>query len=60
MSIIKKVVIQIGVGGMEMVYDYMIVGGGIVGLSTGYALIKKHPRAKVLIVEKEPSLAAHQ
>lgn len=43
-----------------MVYDYMIVGGGIVGLSTGYALIKKHPRAKVLIVEKEPSLAAHQ
>ncbi|WHZ05264.1 L-2-hydroxyglutarate oxidase [Neobacillus sp. YX16] len=45
---------------MEMVYDYMIVGGGIVGLSTGYALIKKHPRAKVLIVEKEPSLAAHQ
>lgn len=45
---------------MEMIYDYMIVGGGIVGLSTGYALIKKHPRAKVLILEKEPSLAAHQ
>jgi (S)-2-hydroxyglutarate dehydrogenase len=43
-----------------MIYDYIIVGGGIVGLSTGFALRNKHPKAKLLIIEKEPSLAAHQ
>lgn len=43
-----------------MMYDYIIIGGGIVGLSTGYALVNKHPQAKLLVIEKEPSLAAHQ
>ena len=43
-----------------MFYDYIIVGGGIVGLSTGYALTEKQPNAKILIIEKEASLAAHQ
>ncbi|WP_126429046.1 L-2-hydroxyglutarate oxidase [Brevibacillus marinus] len=41
-------------------YDYVIVGGGIVGLSTGYALIQKYPRIKLAVVEKEHTLAAHQ
>jgi L-2-hydroxyglutarate oxidase len=41
-------------------YDYIIIGGGIVGLSTCYALIEKYPRAKIAIVEKENSLAFHQ
>ncbi|WP_027416759.1 L-2-hydroxyglutarate oxidase [Aneurinibacillus terranovensis] len=41
-------------------YDYIIVGGGIVGLSTGYALIKKYPQSKIAIIEKEHTLAYHQ
>lgn len=41
-------------------YDYVIIGGGIVGLSTGYALIQKYPQAKIAIIEKENTLAFHQ
>lgn len=41
-------------------YDYVIIGGGIVGLSTGYALIQKYPQAKIAVVEKENTLAFHQ
>nr|WP_245203527.1 L-2-hydroxyglutarate oxidase [Ammoniphilus resinae] len=43
-----------------MVYDYLIVGGGIVGLSTAYALTKRDPQAKIALIEKESSLAYHQ
>lgn len=38
-----------------MIYDYVIVGGGISGLNTGVELLKKNPNLKVLIVEKNPS-----
>ncbi|HVK04016.1 MAG TPA: L-2-hydroxyglutarate oxidase [Armatimonadaceae bacterium] len=41
-------------------YDFAIVGGGIVGLATGYALARRHPGARLLVVEKEPGWAAHQ
>lgn len=41
-------------------YDYAIVGGGIVGLSTGMALTKRFPGARILVLEKERSLAEHQ
>jgi L-2-hydroxyglutarate oxidase len=41
-------------------YDFAIVGGGIVGLSTGMSLGKRYPHARILIVEKENSVAAHQ
>lgn len=43
-----------------MIYDFIIVGGGIVGLATGYSLIKKYPDASLLILEKESTVAAHQ
>lgn len=33
-------------------YDYVIVGGGIAGLSTAYWLLKKDPRLKIGIIEK--------
>ncbi|MFM1654156.1 L-2-hydroxyglutarate oxidase [Brevibacillus sp. B_LB10_24] len=45
---------------MTIQYDYLIIGGGIVGLSTGYSLLQKYPAAKVAILEKEPVLAFHQ
>lgn len=32
--------------------DYVIVGSGIVGLSTAYHLRQKHPKARILILEK--------
>ena len=41
-------------------YDFSIIGGGIVGLSTGMALSQRYPNAKVLILEKEASWAHHQ
>lgn len=41
-------------------YDFTIIGGGIVGLSTGMALTKKFPHAKIAIIEKENELAHHQ
>ncbi|HLR65591.1 L-2-hydroxyglutarate oxidase [Virgibacillus alimentarius] len=41
-------------------YDFLIVGGGIVGLSTGMSLYKKYPNAKVAVLEKESEIASHQ
>ncbi|MBM7644092.1 L-2-hydroxyglutarate oxidase [Scopulibacillus daqui] len=41
-------------------YDYIIIGGGIVGLSVGYVLSKRYPQAKMLVIEKERILASHQ
>ncbi|WP_035445782.1 L-2-hydroxyglutarate oxidase [Bacillus sp. UNC41MFS5] len=41
-------------------YDFTIVGGGIVGLSTGMALSRYYPKAKILILEKEKVWASHQ
>ncbi|HEV7180453.1 MAG TPA: FAD-dependent oxidoreductase, partial [Candidatus Baltobacteraceae bacterium] len=43
-----------------MLYDIAIVGGGIVGLATGRELLMRHPHLKVVILEKEDILAAHQ
>ena len=41
-------------------YDYVIIGGGIIGLSTAWQLQSRHPRSQVLLLEKESSLARHQ
>ncbi len=41
-------------------YDYTIIGGGIVGLSVGKELAEKYPNKKILVLEKEDELAAHQ
>ena len=43
-----------------MIYDAIIVGGGIVGLSTGFNLLKKNASLKILLLEKEPKIARHQ
>ncbi len=43
-----------------MLYDVVLVGGGIVGLSTGYKLITARPDLKIAILEKESQLALHQ
>ncbi|MEA5580440.1 L-2-hydroxyglutarate oxidase [Nodularia harveyana UHCC-0300] len=41
-------------------YDFAIVGGGIVGLSTAMALGKRYPNARILVLEKENNWAFHQ
>jgi (S)-2-hydroxyglutarate dehydrogenase len=41
-------------------HDYVIVGGGIVGLATAMAVGKKYPMARILVLEKEKDLAQHQ
>jgi (S)-2-hydroxyglutarate dehydrogenase len=41
-------------------YDFAIIGGGIVGLSTGMALVKSYPNARILVLEKESDWAFHQ
>jgi L-2-hydroxyglutarate oxidase len=39
--------------------DVLIIGAGVVGLSTGIALLQSRPAMKVLIAEKEKSIGAH-
>ncbi|WP_367971542.1 L-2-hydroxyglutarate oxidase [Vibrio scophthalmi] len=41
-------------------YDYIIVGGGIIGASTAWQLKKKLPDKRILLVEKESEYALHQ
>jgi (S)-2-hydroxyglutarate dehydrogenase len=41
-------------------YDFAIIGGGIVGLSTAMALGKRYPDAQIIVLEKEGDWAAHQ
>ncbi|EKQ70562.1 putative dehydrogenase [Leptolyngbyaceae cyanobacterium JSC-12] len=43
-----------------MMYDFAIIGGGIVGLSTGMALGQCYPNARILVLEKESQWAFHQ
>ncbi|MYV37948.1 L-2-hydroxyglutarate oxidase [Streptomyces sp. SID1328] len=40
--------------------DVLVVGGGIVGLSTAYALTRAAPGTRVIVLEKEPGPARHQ
>lgn len=45
---------------MSQLYDYAIVGGGIVGLATAMKLSQALPDAKIAVLEKESSWAYHQ
>lgn len=42
------------------VFDFAVVGGGLVGLASACALLKAHPGASLVLLEKEPQVAAHQ
>lgn len=43
-----------------MIYDFIVIGGGIVGLSTAMQLAERRPGAAILVLEKEKGLARHQ
>ncbi|MFI1832055.1 L-2-hydroxyglutarate oxidase [Streptomyces olivaceoviridis] len=40
--------------------DVLVIGGGIVGLSTAYATTRAAPGTRVIVLEKEPGPARHQ
>ena len=40
--------------------DIVIIGGGIVGLATAYQIKLKNPALKIVVLEKEEEIAAHQ
>jgi (S)-2-hydroxyglutarate dehydrogenase len=42
------------------VFDFAVIGGGIVGLSTARALLERHPGARLVVLEKEEGWARHQ
>ncbi|GGO85272.1 L-2-hydroxyglutarate oxidase [Wenjunlia tyrosinilytica] len=41
-------------------YDVLVVGGGIIGLSTAHAITQAAPGTSVAVLEKETALATHQ
>jgi L-2-hydroxyglutarate oxidase LhgO len=45
---------------MPQTADVTIVGAGIVGLATAVNLTERHPRARVVVLDKEPQIATHQ
>ena len=40
--------------------ELAVVGAGIVGLACAYALVRRWPDLRVVVVEKEPEVGAHQ
>ena len=44
----------------EGIYDWVIVGAGIVGLATAREMLQRAPGLRVAVLEKEPDLARHQ
>lgn len=45
---------------MAKVHDFIVIGGGIVGVSTAWQLQRKYPHASIVLVEKESNFAKHQ
>ncbi len=35
-------------------HDFVVIGGGIVRLSTARALLRRRPSSRLLVLEKEP------
>jgi len=43
-----------------MTYDFAIIGAGIVGLSTAWQLLQREPEKRIVVLEKETTVACHQ
>ncbi|NNG17036.1 MAG: L-2-hydroxyglutarate oxidase [Gemmatimonadales bacterium] len=41
-------------------FDYAVIGGGIIGLATAMTLGKRYPGAQTVLLEKEPGWGRHQ
>lgn len=53
-----RVIAHDGHAGLDC--DVLVIGGGIVGLSTAYAITRAAPGTRVTVLEKEPGPARHQ
>lgn len=45
---------------MSKTVDLVVIGGGIVGCATALAISSRNPTLKIILLEKEAQLAAHQ
>jgi L-2-hydroxyglutarate oxidase LhgO len=45
---------------MTQTHDLLVLGGGIVGLSSAYQFLRRYPGRSVVLLEKEGQLAFHQ
>lgn len=45
---------------MNQNYDFIVIGGGIIGMSTAWQLQQRYPGKRVLVLEKEAGPAQHQ
>jgi len=45
---------------VNLSYDYIVIGGGIVGVSTAWQLQLRYPSKSILLLEKEQQLSSHQ
>src|SRR2546425_5854270 len=41
-------------------YNVAIIGGGIIGLAVALEITRRYPRSRLVVLEKEAHLAAHQ
>lgn len=41
-------------------HDFAVIGAGLIGLATARALLQKYPGSSLVVLEKEPQVAAHQ
>ena len=51
---------QCGPSLTRMAHDIIIIGGGIIGLATGRALLAERPGLDLLVLEKESEVGRHQ
>ncbi|TDF42098.1 L-2-hydroxyglutarate oxidase [Alteromonadaceae bacterium M269] len=45
---------------MSTTFDFILIGGGVVGASTAWQLQKRYPEKRILLLEKETHCAMHQ
>jgi len=43
----------------DNIYEYLIVGAGIVGLTIAYEIKKRNPKSSIIIIDKENEVAKH-
>ncbi|MGQ0445849.1 MAG: L-2-hydroxyglutarate oxidase [Beijerinckiaceae bacterium] len=43
-----------------MLYDFAIIGAGIVGLAAAREILRARPRSSIIVLEKENAVASHQ
>src|SRR3981081_3698212 len=41
-------------------FEYLLIGGGIVGLATAWTILERKPDARIAVLEKEDAWARHQ